>query len=98
MTSDRDCLVPKSLSLSMKMCQQRKAGRRQPSVPSPWSPAVHHQSLAFRARLCHVKIEAPKEKAVTESGWILLHRHLQPLLAFIYMYMYLNFHKRLTRM
>ena len=31
------------VSLSMKMCTRRKAGR---SVPFPWSLAVHHQSLA----------------------------------------------------
>ena len=35
------------VSLSMKMCAQRKAGRRQPSVPFPWS-------LAFRACLYDV--------------------------------------------
>ena len=28
-----------------------------------WSLAVHHQSLAFRARLCHAKNEAPEEEA-----------------------------------
>ena len=42
------------VSLSMKMCAQRKAGRRQPSVPFPWSLAVHHQSLAFRTCLYDV--------------------------------------------
>ena len=54
----------------MKMCAQRKEGRRQrakalclPSVPFPWSVAVHHRSLAFRARLYHAKNEAPEEKA-----------------------------------
>ena len=50
----------------MKMCAQRKTGRRQlnlPSVPFPWSLAVHHQSLAFRARLHHAKNEAPEEEA-----------------------------------
>ena len=34
---------------------------RLPSVPFPWSLAVHHQSLAFRAR--HAKNEAPEEEA-----------------------------------
>ena len=34
-------------------------------VPYPWSPAVHHRSVAFRARLYHAKNEAPKEEAVT---------------------------------
>ena len=33
------------------------------SVPFPWSLAVHHQSLAFCARLCHAKNEAPEEEA-----------------------------------
>ena len=57
------------VSLSMKMCAQRKEGRRQrakalcpPSVPFPWSVAVHHRSLAFRARLYHAKNEAPEEE------------------------------------
>ena len=44
------------VSLSKKMCAQSKAGRRQrarlrlPSVPFPWSLAVHHQSLASTLR------------------------------------------------
>ena len=61
-------------SLSMKMYApgahwwapdaQRKAGRRQRwSVSFPWSLAVHHQSLAFRARLYDEKNEAPEEEA-----------------------------------
>ena len=56
------CLVPRRLSLSllMKMCAQ-------PSVPFPWSLAVHHQSLAFRARLYDEKNEAPEEEAVDEQ-------------------------------
>ena len=37
-------------SLSMKMCAQRKAGRRQPSVPFPWSLAARYQSLASTLR------------------------------------------------
>ena len=41
-------------------------GLRPPSVPFPWSLAVHHQSLAFRARLCHAKNEAPEEEAGAE--------------------------------
>ena len=58
----------------MKMCAQRKAGRGQrakelrlPSVLFPWSDvrsdAVHHRSLAFRARLYHAKNEAPEGEA-----------------------------------
>ena len=41
------------VSLLMKMCAQRKAGRRQhlPSVPFPWFLAVHHQSLVSRSPL-----------------------------------------------
>ena len=36
----------------------------------PWSLAVHHQSLAFRARLYHAKNEAPEEEAgVGSSFW-----------------------------
>ena len=35
------------VSLLMKMCAQRKAGRR----PFPWSLAVHHQSLVSRSPL-----------------------------------------------
>ena len=40
----------------------RKGGLRPPSVPFPSSLAVHHQSLAFRARLRHAKNEAPEEE------------------------------------
>ena len=35
-----------------------------PSVSFPWSLAVHHQSLAFRARLYDAKNEALEEEAV----------------------------------
>ena len=42
------------VSLSMKMCWQRKRegqnGLRLPSVPFPWSLAIHHQSLAITVR------------------------------------------------
>ena len=52
-------------ALSMKMWGRREEDneRRLPSVPFPWSLAVHHQSLAFRARLCHAKNEEPEEEA-----------------------------------
>ena len=52
------CILPRTqTSLFIKMCAQRKAGRRQlarralrlPCVPFPWSPAVHHQSLVSRS-------------------------------------------------
>ena len=54
------------VSLSTKMCAQRKAGRRQrerrslcpPSVPFPWSLAVRHQPLASTL----LKNEAPEEE------------------------------------
>ena len=36
---------------------------RLPSVPFPWSLAVHNQSLAFRTRLYDAKNEAPEEVA-----------------------------------
>ena len=58
----RSCLAPGRLSLSMKMCAQRKAGRRQrttlPIVPCGSSPVV---------RLYLGKTEAPKEAAVSRS-------------------------------
>ena len=60
----RSCLAPGrlSLSLSVKMCAQRKAGRRQratlPIVPCGSSPVV---------RLYLGKTEAPEEEAVSRS-------------------------------
>ena len=42
---------------------RREGDNRLPSLPFPWSLAAHHQSLAFRARLCHAKNEAPEEEA-----------------------------------
>ena len=36
-----------------------------PVVVFTWSLAVHHQSLAFRARLYHAKKEPPEEEAVS---------------------------------
>ena len=58
----RSCLAPGRLSLSMKMCAQRKAGRRQrvtlPIVPRGSSPVV---------RLYLGKTEAPEEEAVFRS-------------------------------
>ena len=43
-----NCLVPRQLSLDENVHA---------------SLAVHHQSLAFRARLCYTKNEAPEEEA-----------------------------------
>ena len=54
--------LPRTQTSLFKTCAQRKAGRRQSSVPFPWSLAVHRQSLV-RARLCHAKNEAPEEAA-----------------------------------
>ena len=51
------CLVPGRLSL------KRARKERREGVPFPWSLAVHHQSLAFSARLCHAKNEAHEEEA-----------------------------------
>ena len=60
------CLVPRRISLSMKMCANEggkettgETALRLPSVPFHWSLPVHHQSLAFRARLYDAKNEAP---------------------------------------
>ena len=69
---DENGLDPSSypdVSLSMKMCAQRKAERRQRArraslaICTQWSLAVNHQSLAFRALLYDVKNEAPEEEA-----------------------------------
>ena len=43
---------------------------RLPSVPFPWSLAVHHQSLAFRARLYDEKNEAPEEEVFPDSFFL----------------------------
>ena len=53
------------VSLLMKMCAQRKAGRRQrASVPFPWFLAVHHQSLVSRSPLpC-------KKRSAWGGGWL----------------------------
>ena len=54
-----------------------------PSVPFPWSLAVHHQSLAFRARLCHAKNEAPEEEVTKQSPetWNVIFHSLQRMRA-----------------
>ena len=41
----------------------KEGGKETTSVPLPWSLTVHHQSLAFRARLYDAKNEAPEEEA-----------------------------------
>ena len=53
------CLVPRRLSLDENM--RAKEGGKE-TIPFPWSPAVHHQSLAFRARLYDEENEAPEEE------------------------------------
>ena len=57
------------VSLLMKMCAQRKAGRRQRLYPSH-GPLRFITSHSFRARLSHAKNEAPEE----EAGRVALHR------------------------
>ena len=54
------CLVPRSLSFDENV-RPKEGGKETTSVPFPWSLAVHHQSLAFRARLYDAKNEAPEE-------------------------------------
>ena len=51
------------VSLSLDENVRAKEGGKVPSVPFPWSLAVHHQSVAFRARLYDAKNEAPEEEA-----------------------------------
>ena len=70
------CLVPRCLSFDENM-RAKEGGKettgetalRLPSVPFPWSLAVHHQSLAFRARFCQAKNEAPEEEAGKLLQW-----------------------------
>ena len=50
------------VSLLIKMCAQRKAGRRQRLYPSN-GPLRFITNHSFRARLCHAKNEAPEEEA-----------------------------------
>ena len=65
----RNAASSRRLSLSMK-CRTKEGGKettgeaalRLPSVPFPWFLAVHHQSLAFCARLYDAKNEAPEEE------------------------------------
>ena len=54
------------VSLSMKMCAQRKAGRRHPSH----GPLRFITSHSFRARLCHAKNEAPEEEAILTPQYL----------------------------
>ena len=63
-----------SVSRSMKICAQRKAGwktcERLSSLPFPRSLAVHHQSLAFRTRLCACKtMRKAKRLEVRQLMW-----------------------------
>ena len=76
---DNTCLVPRRLSLDENV-RAKEGGKettgetalRLPSIPFPWSLAVHHQSLAFRARLYDKKNEAPEEEAgiTLSTGYI----------------------------
>ena len=58
------CLVPRRLSLDENVRAKEGGKETTPSVPFPWSLAVHHQSLAFRARLYDEKNEVSEEEAV----------------------------------
>ena len=63
--------------LFMKMCAQ-------PSVPFPWSLAVHHQSLAFRARLYDEKTKRLRRRMWMNSLICMqLNASVFPLIAFI---------------
>ena len=46
---------------------REKEGGKEITVPFPWSLAVHHQSLAFRAGLDHARNETPEEMAVRKG-------------------------------
>ena len=75
------------VSLSMKMCAQRKRregnnGLRLPSVPFPWSLAVHDQSEAFGAHLYHAKNEGPEEEAAVVSYPVKLHRRVNDVVSY----------------
>ena len=60
-----NCLVPRRLSLDENVREKEGGKERtgETSVPFPWSLAVHHQSLAFHARLYDAKNEASEEEA-----------------------------------
>ena len=49
-----------------EVCQSAHFGSHYIIEPASY-PDVSHQSLAFRARLCHAKNEAPVEEAVIEQ-------------------------------
>ena len=51
--------LPRTQTSLLDVCA--KEGGKE-TAPFPWTLAVHHQSLAFRARPCHAKNEAPEEE------------------------------------
>ena len=54
--------------VSLSSVRAKEGGKEttgEPSVPFPWSLAVHHQSL-----VCHAKNEAPEEEAVHERKFL----------------------------
>ena len=57
------------VSLLMKMCAQRKAGRCR--LDPSHGPLRFITSHSFRARLCHAKNETPEEEADLEGGMYL---------------------------
>ena len=62
------CLVPRRLSFDENV-RAEEGGKETTggqAVPFPWSLAVYHQSLAFRAGFCHAKNEAPVEEAASD--------------------------------
>ena len=69
------CLVPRRLSFDENV-RAKEGGKDN----FPWSLAVHHQSLGFRARLCHAKHEAPEEEAAVP--WLFV-RHVENFLILI---------------
>ena len=46
---------------------REEEGGKETTVPFPWFLAVHHQSLAFRARLDHARNETPQGEADREG-------------------------------
>ena len=46
---------------------REEEGGKETTVPFPWFLAVHHQSLAFRARLDHARNETPQGEAGREG-------------------------------
>ena len=80
-TNLRDLKLPRTQT-SLRTRKGRREGDngRLSSVPFQRSLAVHHQSLAFRARLCHAKNEAPEEDAGFEGSRVDLYYPTDPVM------------------